>query len=152
MNYVCVKKYVGKNFALKFIEIPIGSKVERQGDFLMWKSIPFCSWRSDVAKKYFVWDDNFQARASYIYTIVEEDRLRVWTENVPVYDDSTGKVIDFKTKERVGRFSPDEVSYIKKNFPHLLTNESVLNFNDFFYTGSKITDLEKLALYCRGLA
>nr|DAL61144.1 MAG TPA_asm: hypothetical protein [Caudoviricetes sp.] len=148
--YICIKTYEGRDLTGKKVTIPIGSRLEVKGDFLYWESIPLCTWRSDVAKKNFVWDDNFELRVWYQNTILDGDRVRTWTERVPNYDDK-GRIIGTREVIMHGPYKPEEVLYIKEHYPDLVQAGEVINYSDGFYKAD-IDRLESLAEYCKSIA
>lgn len=147
-DYLVYKTYTGKNLLSQDVEIPVGTYVDRVGDLVYFEGIPFCTWRSYVAKNYLIWngDDQAETRLLYENIIIFGERVRIWSTEVPVYNES-GKEIGKKLVRVTGRFSPNEISYMKKMFPQLLKEEDVFNFNDYFYTGSSIKEIEALANY-----
>lgn len=148
MNYFVREVYRGKNFLNQNVEVPAGIFVERIGDLIYFKGIPFCTWRSQVAKDYLIWngDGCFKERSFCEGVILFEPRLKKWKDYISVYDD-TEEVLRKKETFFGDRFSPAEISFIKKRFPQLVEERPGLFFNDFFYTGSDIGDVRDLALY-----
>lgn len=148
MGYVCIKEYNGKNLASKNIAIPLGTKVERKGNYLYYNNTPICLYRSNIMREHFIWDDNLERRLQYHKDIFDENRSRSWTITVPRTDDR-GKIIGIEKVAKYDRYTPAEVDYIQQHWPHLIVPGPALVFNDRFYHESNIEDLAKLARYCR---
>lgn len=148
MKFLVRKRYSGKNLLGQNIDIPENIYIESDNKFILWYGLPVCIYRSKLANEHFVWaDDGFEhSRTMFEESILFTDRLKIWSESVPIYDD-LGNVTSYKTVNRSARFSPEEVEYIKKNFSHLVLPGDGLVFNDLFYIGSDIKDIEKLARY-----
>lgn len=146
MKFKCFKSLEVKPLGgQNTIEIPVGAKLSQQGDFLFYKGLPICSWRSTVAKDHLVWngDDNADERLVYEKIILFDDRERTWTELVS-YIDEDG-VEKEKEQKITGRFTPDEIEYMLKNFKQFFTEDG--RFNDSFYVGSNIKTVRALAKY-----
>lgn len=146
MKFKCFKKLEIKALGGQdIIEIPVGTRLFQQGEVLFYGGLPICSWRSQIAKNYLVWDgdDNAEERLEYEKIIIFNDRERTWTESVPYIDDDG--VEQEITKEVSGRFTPEEVDYMLKNFKQFFTEDG--NFNDSFYVGSRIKDIKALAKF-----
>ena len=148
MNYLVIEEYKGKNFINQEIIIPADTAVERVGDLIYFKGTPFCTWKSQVAKDYLVWNDDGCAadRKYYESIILFSPRMRRWKESIPIYNEFDIKIGE-KEIIQEGRFSPNEIKYIKMRFPQFVKNEAGLSFNDFFYCGSNIEDIRELAVY-----
>lgn len=145
-SFICVKSYIGKNMMGSKVEIQAGSLLERKGNYIFWNNVPLCTWRSQIAKTYMVWNDNFERRARALKIILNENRISYWNEQVALRDENGDKVTS-QTVQFSGRYSPKEIAYIKEHYPSLLENADGLHFNDFFYVGSNIDTLESLAEY-----
>lgn len=148
MRFLLRRDFSGKNLFGMDVTIPADTYLESDDKYILYKKLPLCVLRSEIAKRYFIWaDDGFeQTRLAYENIILFASREKSWTVRIPVTDDN-GNIISYETVTMSGRFSPAEVSYIKASFPHLVTNDQTLLFNDFFYVGSNIEDLEKIAKY-----
>ena len=100
-----------------------------------------------LARDYFVWNDNddFDARAVLLNTILFNNDMKVWVEEVDVLS-KTGEVVDkvFTTKQ--GKFTPKEAEMIKLMFPKMVENDANLRFSQYFFTGSSIKELSDLAI------
>ena len=148
MNYLVRLDYKGKDFLLNDIEIPQGLYLERVKDNIYFNGIPFCTWRSNVAKNYLIWngDGCAEQRLYYENIIIFSEREEIWEETIPLYD-KYGNIIGETKVANSGRFSPNEIAYMRKTFPDLIKEGSVFSFNDYFYTGSSIEEIKNLANY-----
>lgn len=149
MNFICIKPFVGRNLAFRPVEVPVGSKLEKRGDFLFWKEVPLCLCSSSVARHYFLVDDNFEKRLQYMNEILDESRTRQWLVAQTKVDENTGKVLGVEKILKQGRFTPEEIEYIQTHWPKWVIQGPALNFNEEFYANSSIEELAKLAQYCR---
>lgn len=148
MKFLLRKNFTGKNLFGKEVDIPSGSYLESNKTFILYNKLPLVGVRSDMAKKFFIWadDGNEQARLMCEDIILFQPREREWTANIPIYDDY-GNIMSYEEVEVTGRFTPEEVSFIKTNFSQFVLDEPTLIFNDFFYIGSDIKDIQKLTAY-----
>lgn len=148
MKFLVRKEFNGKNLLGHDIHIPCSVYVESDSKFILWEGLPVCIFRSNLANEYFIWaDDGFeQTRLTFEDAILFKKRTKIWNETVPIYDDN-GNLIKYETVEHVGRYSPEEVNYIRTNFNHLILPGDGFVFNDLFYIGSNIKDIEKIARY-----
>lgn len=151
MKFYLIDNYEEKNLIGEKVFIEKGSilSTDNNDEYICYQDVPLCTIDSNVARTRFIWaDDGDYLRRLYLEKeIVLDPRIRTWEVKVPIYDER-GKISRYEYLEITGRFSPVEVKYIKKNFPSLIEkNESGIIFNSYFYHGSKIEDLEKLAYY-----
>lgn len=148
MKFLLRKKFSGKNLFGIPVEIEANTYHESDNTYILYNKLPLCNIRSDTAKQMFIWadDGNEYERYACENIILFSFREREWTIQIPKYD-GNNEIIGYDEIVVTGRFTPDEVSYIKKTFPHLVLDGPTLIFNDFFYVGSDIKDLQKLATY-----
>lgn len=148
MKFLLRKDFNGKNLFGKEVNIECGSYLDSDKNYILYNKLPLVGIRSDMAKKFFVWadDGNEQARLICEDIILFQPREREWTVKIPQYDDS-GNITGYENLIVSGRFTPEEVSYIKTSCSHLVLDEPTLIFNDFFYIGSNIEDIQRLAAY-----
>ena len=87
--------YKGLNMIGETVEIPRGTDVECRRGHIYYDGAPVCYYTSQIARDYFVWNDNddFNARAVLLNTILFNNDMKVWTEEVDVLS-QTGEVID----------------------------------------------------------
>ena len=139
--------YKGLNMIGETVEIPRGTDVECRRGHIYYDGAPVCYYTSQIARDYFVWNDNddFNARAVLLNTILFNNDMKVWTEEVDVLS-QTGEVVDKVFTIKQGKFTPKEAEMIKLMFPKMVENDSNLRFSQYFFTGSSIKELSDLAI------
>lgn len=147
-SFVCVKKYEGKNIVAKEVTIEEGEILPCNDKFILYKGAPLCASRSQIAKDYFVWNDNFERRYLALKVILDKNRVRYWKEKVTLRDEN-GVITKISQQTLAGRYTPKEIDYIRIKFPTLVENVEGLHFNDYFYRGSNVETLERMAEYLR---
>ena len=148
MKFLLRKDFKNKNIFGMDVEIKGNTYLISDDTYILYNKLPLCTIRSDLAKRFFVWaDDGCEySRLSCENIILFSPREREYTVQIPKYD-SNNEIIGYDEVTATARFTPDEVSYIKKTYPHLVLDGPSLIFNDFFYVGSDIKDLQDLAIY-----
>lgn len=148
MKFLVRKIYKGKNLVGMDIEIPEGTYVDADNKYILWNRLPVCIYRSQTAKDYFIWaDDGFEfTRLRYENVILFNDRERLWKKEIPIYDNE-GKFIKNEVVYNSTRFTPEEVKFMKENFSKFLVDGDGFVFNDLFYVGSDIKEIEKIVSY-----
>lgn len=147
-SYICIKKYEGKNIVASPITIEEGEKLFCNDKFILYKGVPLCANRSQVAKTYFVWNDNFERRYLALKVILDENRVRYWKERI-ILRDENGSITGSSYQTIAGRYSPKEIDYIRTKYPKVVNDSEGLHFNDYFYKGVDINTLEKIANYLK---
>lgn len=134
MTFVSRKEYKGKIMTGQEVTIPEGVTLTTYNNIVSYDRLPICHINSQVCKDNFVWaDDGFvDLRIQYENIILFDVRIKFWDDKF------------------YGRFSKEEVAYIRNNFPQLVEKEQeALLFNNYFYIGSNIKEVEALALYLK---
>ena len=137
MKYKCFREFKVKTLTDgREVIIPPSAELIRLGDFLYYKNLPICVWRSQIAKDNLIWNGDGQAdkRLEYESRILFSSRKKTWTEY-------NGK----DTITRSARFTPTEFEYMTDHFPQFFTEDGL--FNDYFFVGSHISELKELADY-----
>ena len=133
MKYKCFREFKVKTLTDgREITIPPSAELIRLGEFLYYKNLPICVWRSQIAKDNLIWNGDGQAdkRLEYESRILFSSRKKTW-EEIGV--------------TRSARFSPEEFEYMTDHFPQFFTEDGL--FNDYFFVGSHISELKELADY-----
>lgn len=134
MNFVSRTEYKGKIMTGQEVTIPQGVTLTTYNNILSYDRLPVCHINSQVCKDNFVWADD-----GYV-------NLRIQYENIILFDPR----VKFWDERYYGRFSKEEVQYIRNNFPQFLEkDQETLLFNNYFYIGSDIKEVELLALYLK---
>ena len=129
MTFVSRKEYKGKIMTGQEVTIPEGVTLTTYNNIVSYDRLPICHINSQVCKDNFVWaDDGFvDLRIQYENIILFDVRIKFWDDKF------------------YGRFSKEEVAYIRNNFPQLVEKEQeALLFNNYFYIGSNIKEIEKI--------
>ena len=148
MKFLVRKDFNINNLFGMPVSAEAGSYLESDDKYILINGLPVFSVTSDMAKTYCIWADDGQEdlRLMYESVIVFNPRMKEWKIQVPSYDDE-GNLIGYESRTVMGRFSPDEIDYMKKNFSQFLAKGQVFRFNDFFYIGSDIKDISNLYKY-----
>lgn len=136
-----------KNLLNQEITLKTGEYISELDGYLYKDGIPFCTPTSQLARNYLIWagDGHEMSRMDYENTILFNPRVKVWDIEIPVYD-GEGNIIRYDKVKREGRFSPEEMDYMREHFSNLLEKDCFL-FNNFFYKGSDIQEIRDLACY-----
>ena len=148
MKFLLRKNYEGKNLFGENVSLKEGSYLESDDKYILYNGLPIFAIRSSIAKSLCIWaDDGHESQRLFFESgILFNNRIVEWTSTIPIYNEDN-EISGYEKIKQRGRFSPKEVSYIRENFKNLLTNESVLRFNDYFYVGSSISEIGKLYNY-----
>lgn len=148
MKFLTRIPFNGKNLLGQPVSIPAGEYVFSDDRYILYNGLPICAPRSRIARTYFIWADDGQEnnRAAYIGIILFNERTRIYKSRTPIYDED-GNIVSYREGYAATRFSPEEVEYLTKNFSHLIKPGDGFLFNDLFYIGSDIKDLQKMASY-----
>lgn len=147
-DFICIEDFKGKNLLSQEIFIPFDTEINMDGKYLYFEEFPFCTKNSHVARRYFVWngDGNAVMRKAFEEAIIFSPREKEWKITVPVLNEK-GEIIRYDTVTVFGRYTPEEVAYIKEHFPNLVKDKQGLEWSDLFYIGSDINELKELAAY-----
>lgn len=141
MKYFTRCEYVGPNLLGQQIRIPEYAIVDTQDNIICWKRLPVCYINSQIARDYFIWDEDNHG----------QDRLRyeneIWfNKETELYEfePDTGDIPLLKPS----KYSSDEIRFLRQNFSQYLENGDVILFNNKFYQ-APIEDLRIMAQYMR---
>lgn len=147
-DYVCRKDFNGKNLLMQDIFIPFDTEINIEGRYLYFEGYPFCLEGSHVARTYFVWngDGKGSMRRALEDIILFLPREREWKAMIPIVDES-GQIIEYREVIVSGRYTPQEIEYIKEHFPNLVKNCSGIEWSDNLYKSTDLDELKELAAY-----
>lgn len=147
-DFICREDFHGKNLIMQDIFVPFDTSVESDDRYLYFEGYPFCFIDSQVARDYFVWngDGKGSIRKGLEEIIIFLPREREWEVQIPIYDEQYN-IIGYKKGYAIGRYTPQEVEYIKKNFPKLVKDGPNIEWSDWLFIGSDIKELQELASY-----
>ena len=148
MSFKSIDIYKGRNLLGQDICIPYKEDIQVEGSYLYYEGAPFCSKTSEVARKYFVWngDGYWEARKAYEDVIYLKPRTKKWEKDIPIYD-GNGNIIGTQKETFYGRFTPNEIRYIRENFPEFVESSEGLIFSNYFFMGSDIMRVKELFEY-----
>lgn len=148
MKFLLRKNYEGTNLFGEPVNIQAGSYLEADNKYVLYNGLPIFAIRSSIAKSICIWADDGHEDLRLVYesVILFNSRIKSWKNKVPVYDEN-GDISGYEEVTSYGRFTPNEIAYIRLNFSNLITNDPVLRFNDYFYVGSKISEISELYAY-----
>lgn len=148
MKYITRLAYSGPDFLGRPIEIPERSAADSQDSMICWNRIPICLINSQIAHKYFAWDEDGQGvlRGQYEGDIWFSKEARPYVFEIETVDEQ-GQ-IHKETVIKYSKYSPEEIRYLQRNFSKYLQDSDIIQFNNDFFR-APITDLETMARYLR---